>query len=142
MCRGYSVLLLAYHNDSLGAMLEPHPAAGVAHSEQSHHHGAHRRRVRYADAGCEGRPFDLVSRSRNAALMLPGFVIQTETNRYYPASTAIAHLVVYVCECTYQSCCARVLRPAVHSRSSQVGLRARSTRNSPYGERRRAASSS
>ncbi len=43
-------------------------------------------------------PFDVVSALEERRITIPGLIIQTEPRRYYPDSTAVAHLVGYVGE--------------------------------------------
>ncbi len=43
-------------------------------------------------------PFDVVSALEERRITIPGLIIQTEPRRYYPDSTAVAHLMGYVGE--------------------------------------------
>ncbi|MGH7675652.1 MAG: penicillin-binding protein 2 [Gemmatimonadales bacterium] len=43
-------------------------------------------------------PFEVVSALEERRITIPGLIIQTEPRRYYPDSTAVAHLVGYVGE--------------------------------------------
>lgn len=47
-------------------------------------------------------PFDVVSALEERRITLPGLVVQTEPKRYYPDSSAVAHLVGIVGEATDQ----------------------------------------
>jgi penicillin-binding protein 2 len=98
---GYSVLLLAYHADSLDRMLaQLQPLIGLD-SEQIRTILARHRAAPYEPTlVVKDAPFDLVSRLEERRSMLPGLVIQTEPKRAYPDSTAVAHLVGYVGEVT------------------------------------------
>ncbi len=100
---GYSVLLLAYHNDSLRAMLDRiQPLVGLD-SEQIRTVMARHRAAPYEPTlVVKDAPFSLVSRLEERRSALPGLVIQTEPKRAYPDSTAVAHLVGYVGEVTEQ----------------------------------------
>lgn len=100
---GYSVLLLAYHTDSLRAMLERiQPMVNLDSDQvrlvlQRHRAAPYEPTLVVKDA-----PFELVARLEERRSSLPGLVIQTEPKRSYPDSTAIAHLVGYVGEVTEQ----------------------------------------
>lgn len=100
---GYSVLLLAERLDSLVARLGRLQPLLQLDTDQV-------RRVvaRYGAAPYQptllvkDAPIELVSRLEERRLVLPGLVIETEPKRYYPDSTAVAHLVGYVGEVAEQ----------------------------------------
>lgn len=98
---GYSVLLLAYQTDSLRAMLRRIQPLVSLDSEQVRTIMQRHRAAPYEPTlVVKDAPFDLVSRLEERRSMLPGLVIQTEPKRFYPDSTAVAHLVGYVGEVT------------------------------------------
>ena len=100
---GYSVLLLAYHTDSLTAMLNRiEPILGLDSDQVRTIMQRHRAAPYEPTLVVKDAPFDLVSRLEERRATLPGLVIQTEPKRHYPDSTAIAHLVGYVGEVTDQ----------------------------------------
>jgi penicillin-binding protein 2 len=100
---GYSVLLLAYRDDSLRANLARiQPIIGLD-SEDIRRIFARHEVARWEPAlVLKNAPFEIVSRLEERRSMLPGLVIQTEPKRAYPDSTAVAHLVGYVGEVTEQ----------------------------------------
>lgn len=77
-------------------------AAGIDRVLQRYHREPYQPAVVLADA-----PFDVVSALEERRLELPGLVIQTEPKRYYPDSSAVAHLVGIVGEATDQDLSAR-----------------------------------
>ena len=100
---GYSVSLLAANVQALEGMIAQLAAVLPLDSEQV-------RRVihRYRAAPYEpalvvkDASFALVSELEERRSTIPGLVIQTEPKRFYPDSTAVAHLVGYVGEVTEQ----------------------------------------
>jgi penicillin-binding protein 2 len=100
---GYTVSLLAADARSLQRMIDDLQLVLPLDSEQM-------RRImqRYRAAPYEptlivkDAPFELVSQLEERRATIPGLVIQTEPKRYYPDSTAVAHLVGYVGEVTEQ----------------------------------------
>lgn len=100
---GYSVSLLAPSVGSLERMLQHLEPLLALDSDQV-------RRViqRFRAAPYEptlvikDAPFAVVSQLEERRATIPGLVIQTEPKRYYPDSTAVAHLVGYVGEVTEQ----------------------------------------
>ncbi len=98
---GYSVLLLAYHADSLNRMLaQLQPLIGLDSDQIRTILARHRAAPYEPTLVVKDAPFALVSRLEERRSMLPGLVIQTEPKRAYPDSTAVAHLVGYVGEVT------------------------------------------
>ena len=98
---GYSVLLLAYHEDSLRAMLERIQPIVALDTEAVRGILARHRAAPYEPAlVVKDAPFGLVSRLEERRSVLPGLVIQTEPKRAYPDSMAAAHVVGYVGEVT------------------------------------------
>jgi penicillin-binding protein 2 len=98
---GYSVLLLAYHEDSLLAMLRRIEPVVALDSEAVHRIIMRHRAAPYEPAlVVKDAPFGLVSRLEERRSVLPGLVIQTEPKRAYPDSGAVAHIVGYVGEVT------------------------------------------
>ena len=100
---GYSVLLLAYRQDSLRAMLRWLEPMVQLDSEAVWRVLARHRRAPYEPTlVVKDAPFALVAALEERRSVLPGLVIQTEPKRQYPDSGAIAHLVGYVGEVTEQ----------------------------------------
>ncbi len=100
---GYSVLLLAYSDDSLQAMLDRLQPIVALDSEAVRRVFARHRAAPFEPAlVVKDATFDLVARLEEHRSVLPGLVIQTEPKRSYPDSTAVAHLVGYVGEVTEQ----------------------------------------
>ena len=98
---GYSVLLLAYHAESLKVMLDRIQPIVALDSEAVRRIMARHRAAPYEPAlVVKDAPFALVSRLEERRSVLPGLVIQTEPKRAYPDSTAVAHLAGYVGEVT------------------------------------------
>jgi len=100
---GYSVLLVAEQQDSLRLMLSRLRDLVALDSEQVRRILARHRQTPYEPAMVvKDASFELVSRLEERRSLLPGLVIQTEPKRYYPDSTAVAHLVGYVGEVSEQ----------------------------------------
>ena len=100
---GYTVSLLPAPEDQLrGALSKIAPfahldAAAIDRVIQRYLRAPYQPALVLADA-----PFAVVSALEERRLMIPGLVIQTEPKRYYPDSTAVAHLVGIVGEVTEQ----------------------------------------
>ena len=98
---GYSVLLLAYTDDSLQAMLDQLQPIVALDSEAVRRVFARHRAAPFEPAlVVKDATFDLVARLEEHRTELPGLVIQAEPKRSYPDSTVVAHLVGYVGEVT------------------------------------------
>lgn len=98
---GYSVLLLAYTDDSLQMMLDQLQPLVELDSEAIRRVFARHRAAPFEPAlVVKDATFDLVARLEEHRTELPGLVIQSEPKRSYPDSTAVAHLVGYVGEVT------------------------------------------
>ncbi|MFI5208414.1 MAG: penicillin-binding protein 2 [Gemmatimonadales bacterium] len=98
---GYSVLLLAYSDDSLQAMLDRLRPIVSLDSESIRRVFAHHRAAPFEPAlVVKDASFDLIARLEEHRSVLPGLVIQAEPKRSYPDSTVVAHLVGYVGEVT------------------------------------------
>ncbi|MDQ2670821.1 MAG: penicillin-binding protein 2 [Gemmatimonadota bacterium] len=98
---GYAVKLLAQNRDSLRAALAR--LAVVIPLDSGEIEATVRRfgQAPYQPVTVIGdAPFDLVSRLEEHRAALPGLVLQAEPKRYYPAGSAVAHLVGYVGEVT------------------------------------------
>ncbi len=108
---GYSVLLVAEQQDSLRLMLSRLRDLVALDSEQVRRILARHRQTPYEPAMVvKDASFALVSRLEERRSLLPGLVIQTEPKRYYPDSTAVAHLVGYVGEVTEQELASSTFR--------------------------------
>lgn len=100
---GYSVSLLAENARALERMLEEFQAILPLDSEQVRRILQRYRAAPYEPAlVVKDASFRLVSELEERRSTIPGLVIQTEPKRYYPDSTAVAHLVGYVGEVTEQ----------------------------------------
>jgi len=98
---GYAVKLLAPSGDSLQAVLARFRTVVPLDTAQLDGVMVRYRQAPYQPVVVLGDgTFEMVSRLEEHRAILPGLVIQSEPRRFYPDSSAVAHLVGYVGEVT------------------------------------------